>query len=212
MSNEKSQLETEAVEDEVESPSVTGDRSIAADRDVNLAQNGEVQLGGIRARHIEAVNVVEGVQVRGGDAETAADLVELAKVIRRGGISAEEIKAQHLVSGLQYITDPTQATANDLRSEIAALRDQLTQAISNGEITNEADAEDVEEALATAENELNEPKPKGNRVVRKLAEAAEILTHSAEAAAALGKVGTQVIKLAPIAATLYQIAQKLFGG
>lgn len=212
MTNEKSQLETEAIEDEVEGPSVTGDRGIAAGRDVNLAQKGGVQLGGIRARHIEAVNVVEGVQVRGGDAETAAGLVKLAKAIRSGGISAEEIKTQHLVSGLQYIADPTEATASDLRREIAALRDQLAQAIADGEITDKADAEDAEEALATAEKELDESEPKGNRVVRKLAQVAEILTHSAEVAAALGKVGTRVIKLAPVAATLYQIAQKLFGG
>lgn len=188
----------------IEGPVVTGDGSVAA--------SGGVQTGGIRAGRIEAESVVDGVQMQGGDAQAAAGLVALAQAIRRGGISAEEIKARNLVSGLQFIADPGQATADDLRQEVAALREQLAQAIAAGEVADQADAEDAQEALATAEKELAAARPKGNRVVRKLAEAADVLTHGAAAAEALGKVGAQIIKLAPIAATLYQIAQTLFGG
>jgi hypothetical protein len=188
-----------------------GGHVVIAEQGANVAV-GDVQTGGIRAGRIDADNVVDGVQMQGGDVETAAGLVELARAIKRGGISAEEIKAKSLVSGLQYIADPTQAAPDDLRHEVAALRRQLEEAIAAGEITDETDAEDAQDALVKAEEELRTPEPKGNRVVRKLAEVSEILTRSAEAVQGLGQVGAQVIRLAPIAATLWQIAQRLWGG
>ena len=46
-------------------------------------------------------------------------------------LSAEEIKARNLVSGLQYIADPAHASVEDLRRELVALRTQLEQAIAN---------------------------------------------------------------------------------
>jgi hypothetical protein len=198
--------------DRITAPVATGEGSIAAGGDVVLAEGGNAQVGGIRARRIEAESVVDGAQVRGGDAESAAGLVELAKAIRRGGISAEEIKARDLVSGLQYIADPTQPTAGELQREVAALREQLAQAVAAGEVADEADAEDAQAALNETEEELAEPAPQGDRVVRGLAKVTDILTRTADAAQALGQVGAQVIKLAPIAATLYQLAVKLFGG
>src|SRR5260370_32509997 len=100
--------------------------------------------GGIHAKRIKAENVVSGVQVQGGDMQTAATLIQLAQAIRRGEINADEIEARHLVSGLQYIADPTQASAEDLRRELAALRTQLEQAIVAQEISDVADAEDAQ--------------------------------------------------------------------
>ena len=189
-----------------------GGHVIVAEEGSSVAVGRDAQSGGIRAGRIEAENVVDGVQLQGGDAEKAARLVALAQAIRRGGISAEEIKARNLVSGLQYIADPAQASADDLRREVAALRARLEQAVAAGEIADAADAEDAQEALEKAEAELSAPDPQGNRVVRKLAETTEILTRSAQAAQALGQVGRQIIRLAPVAATLWQIAQRLWGG
>jgi hypothetical protein len=179
---------------------------------VAAGEGGVVQFGGIRADRIEAENVVDGVQMQGGDAEMAAGLVKLARAIRRGGISAEEIKAQSLVSGLQYIADPARPTPDELRREIAALREQVEKVVADGEIAEAADAQDAQEALAKAEEELAASQPQGGRVVRKLAEVSEILTRSAEAAQAAGKFGWQVVKLAPLAAALWQIAARLWGG
>ena len=90
----------------------------------------EHEPGGIHARHIEADNVVSGVQMQGGDAQIASSLIQLAQSIRQGKISAEEIKARNLVSGLQYIADPAQASVEDLRRELLALRTQLEEAIA----------------------------------------------------------------------------------
>lgn len=168
--------------------------------------------GGIHARRIEAENVVSGVQMQGGDAQTASALIQLAHSIQRGEISAEEIKARNLVSGLQYIANPAQASVEDLRRELIALRTQLEQAIASQEFSDPADSEDATESLATAETELAKPEPNGNRVLRKLDEFSQIITHSAETADAAGKLGALVIRLAPVAATLWQVAQHLLGG
>ena len=168
--------------------------------------------GGIDAGRIEAENVVSGVQIQGGDAQTVSSLIQLAQSIRQGTISAEEIKAHNLVSGLQYIADPAQATVENLRRELNALHTQLEQAIASQEFSDPADAEDATESLTTAETELAKPQPNGNRVLRKLDELSQIITRSAETADAAGKLGALVIRLAPLAATLWQVAQHLFGG
>ena len=168
--------------------------------------------GGIHARRIEAENVVAGVQMQGGDGQTASELVQLAQSIRQGKISAEEIKARNLVSGLQYIADPAQATVEDLRRELLALRTQLEEAIASHEFSDPVDAQDAQDSLATAETELAKSQPNGNRVLRKLDEFSQIITRSAETADAAGKLGALVIRLAPLAAAIWQVAQHLFGG
>jgi hypothetical protein len=170
--------------------------------------NGE--LGGIRAKHIEAENVVSGIQIQ-GDTQSAAALVHLAQAIRRGDIQANEIKARNLVSGLQYIADPTQASIEEFRRELTALRECLEQAVTAQEIPDPADAADAKNSLEMAEAELTKTQPSGSRVVRKLDEVCQILTRSAQAADAAGKIGALVIKLAPIAATLWQVAQRILG-
>lgn len=168
------------------------------------------EQGGIHARCIEAGNVVSGVQIQGGDAQMASSLIQLAQSIRQGQISAEEIKAHNLVSGLQYIADPAQASVEDLRRELNALRTQLGQAVASQEFTDPADAQDAQECLGAAETELAKPQPNGNRVLRKPEELSQIITRSAQRADAAGKLGAVVIRLAPLAATLWQVAQHLF--
>ena len=170
------------------------------------------EQGGIHARRIEADNVVSGTQIQGGDAQSAAALIQLAQAIQLRDISADEIKARNLVSGLQYIADPAQASLDDLRRELAALRTRLEQAIAVQEIPDAADAEDAQESLTTAETELAKPQPNGGRVLRKLDALSQIVTRSAETAQAAGKLGAMVIQLAPVAATPWQVAQKLLGG
>ena len=116
------------------------------------------------------------------------------------------------MSGLQYIADPTQASVEDLRHELLALRTQLEQVIAAQEFSDPADAQDAQESLTTAEIELAKPHPNGNRVLRKLDEFSQIITRTAEMADAAGKLGALVIRLAPLAATLFQVAHHLFGG
>ena len=94
------------------------------------------------------------MQIQGGDPKQAVALVSLAQAIRRGEISADEIIAHNLVSGLQYIADPAQASTEDLRKELVALRTKVDAAIAAQEIPDEADAQDTKESLDAAEQEL----------------------------------------------------------
>jgi cob(I)alamin adenosyltransferase len=120
------------------------------------------------------------------------------------------------VAGFQYIADPNQATADELRQETARLRTELAAAVQ--EVAADlppdlaADLADAQTALAQAEEELAQEEPAGRRVIRQLKTAAEILTETGKMAEAAQKVGQIVLKWAPAAAALYQIAQKLFGG
>jgi len=109
------------------------------------------QLDGIHARRFEVDNIVSSTQIQEGFTQTATALVQLTQAIQQGDISADEIKARHLVSGLQYIADPTQASVDDLRHELAALRTKLEHAIAAHEILDAADAEDAQASLTTAE-------------------------------------------------------------
>jgi hypothetical protein len=90
------------------------------------------------------------------------------------------------------------------------LKQQLAEAIAAGEIDKAGDAEDVQADLIEVETELAKTEPQGNRVLRKLKSVTDILTESATVAQKAGKVGLAIIKLAPVAATLYQIAVNLF--
>lgn len=170
------------------------------------------QTGGIQADHIEAENVVQGFQQLGGDLSQAAEAVTLAEALSSGRITAGSIQAKNVVAGFQYIADPAQATPDELRREIGRLRQQLAEALTAGEIEAGADAEDAQEALAKAEEELAQPEPQGRRIVRQLKTAAEILTETVQTAEAAQKLGQTVLTLAPAVAALYQIAVKLFGG
>ena len=179
---------------------------------VGTGSRSHVQVGGIRAGRIDAQNVVDGVQVQGVTAKDAAGLVRLAKAIQRGGITAQQIDAGSVVSGLQFLAGIPPAGQDDLRKEIAALREQVQQAIADGEVERAGDAEDVQDALEKAEAELASPQPDGERVIRKLETAAQILTRVADLAQAAGKVGWHVIRLAPLAAALWKLAERILGG
>ena len=177
-----------------------------------VAHQGRVQTGGISAGRIEAENVVDGAQVQGAPAADAAQLVSLAKAIRRGGIEAREIQAGSVVSGLQWLAGRAPDTPEELRREVAALREQVEQAAAEGEIADPDEADDASDALAKAEQELAKPEPRGERVARHLDTVSQVLTRLAEVAQAAGQVSLEVIKLAPIAAALAQLARKVLGG
>jgi predicted RNA-binding Zn ribbon-like protein len=191
--------------DKANNITITGDGNVVGNK-----SSSHVQKGGIHADRIEADNVVDGVQLQGGTPEMAANLIQAAKAIQRGGITAKEIKAGNVVSGLQFLTGKPPETQADLRAEVAALREQVQQAIAAGEVADAGDAEDVTDALAKTEAELEKSEPNGKRVVRHLESATDILTGVAESTAAARNIGWQIIKLAPLAAALAQLAQAIF--
>lgn len=191
-----------------------GERGVLVEGDVSgsIITGDQSSVGGIHANRIEAENVVQGMQQLGGDLTNAADAVALAEALRGGSITAGSIEAKNVVAGFQYIADPAHATPDELRQEVAELKRQLAAAIAAGEIETSGDVDDVQNALAAAETELAEAQPQGSRVVRKLKEAAELLTEGAKTTAAARQAGQALLKLAPVAAAIYQIATNLFGG
>jgi hypothetical protein len=173
-------------------------------------KNDREPAGGIRARRIHAENVVEGVQFQGVDRDTAAQLISLARGIQSNGIDADEVITRNLVTGLQYIDKAGQSSIDELRNELNAIHVKLAEAISEGDIP-EHDATYADEALTEAEMELAQPRPNRGSIVRKLGDVAEIVTKTAEASAATQKLTSQAIGLAPLVATVYQVAQRLLG-
>ena len=145
----------------------------------------------IKARNIKA-KTVAGVQVRGIDAESAAKLAGVD-----GDVIADVIEAE-TVAGFQLLSRPGDATLDELRADVAALRK-----LPAGTASEEARAE-----LEAVQEELEREKPAGDVVVPKLERAAEILTKSTKTAEAAGKLGTS---LAPYVQTLAQAAASLFG-
>lgn len=185
---------------------ITGNGNVIADSAEGI------QTGGIRAGRIEAENIVDGMQIKGADAQSAEALVSLARQIRSGGISANEIKAKNLVSGLQFISNPDEPKADELLREISVLKEKLREAVAAGEIDDPRDAGDAKDSLEKAETEIKAPEPSGRRIVNGLSEASEILTRSAETLQAAGKVKAKVLELAPYAASLWQMATGIWGG
>lgn len=167
--------------------------------------------GGIHAKTIKADNIVDGVLMEGGDAETAQSLIQLAKQLERGAITADSMEAKNIVTGLHFIKDPKSATADDLHKEIAALKADIQKAVAAGEVPDEDNAKDLQSDVERTEKELAKPQPDGGKIVRWLGSATTILNNSAETAQAAGKLQTQVIKLAPAAAVVYSIARTVFG-
>jgi len=166
---------------------------------------------GIHAKTIKADNIVNGVLMEGGDAETAQSLIQLAKELERGSITADSMEAKNIVAGLHFIKDPASATADDLHKEIAALKADIQKAVAAGEVPDEDDAQELTTAVEKTETELAKPDPQGGKVVRWLNNITTILNGSAETAQAAGKLQNQVIKLAPAAAVVYSIARTVFG-
>lgn len=166
--------------------------------------------GGIHVEHIVSENVVSGIQIKVGDAQSAAAFVRLAQAIQRGDISVEEIKICHLISGLQNIANSTKAKMEELDRKLLALRTKLELRLAAQEIPDTADAEDARESLTIAEDELAKLQPLGNRVLRKLDAFGYNVTCNGQTPT--GKLGAMAIQLAPLAAIVRQVVQKLLGG
>ncbi len=191
-----------------------GERGVLVEGNVsgNIITGDQNQVGGIQAKTIKAENVVQGVQQLGGDLSNVAAAVSLAEALRGGTITADSIEAKNVVAGLQYIADPSNATPQELQQQVAELQRQLAEALTDAKMEADADMEDAQDALNQAETELGKSEPHGKRIVRKLKEAADILTEGAKTTDAARKTGLALLKLAPVAAALYQIATTLFAG
>jgi hypothetical protein len=166
---------------------------------------------GIRARRIEADNVVDGVQVVGEVSETR-ELVALAREVISGGIDVDDLCARNVVTGLQIIRDPSRATVTELRREVLALESRLL-AIQPGpdaEVTAELAA--ARGDVATARAELEGAQPDAGVVLPRLRSAAELVTTVADTTEAAGRTVEGIATIATALAAVGAIAARVLGG
>jgi hypothetical protein len=169
--------------------------------------------GGIKAGgNIQADNIVTGVQVQGADADTARALLALAQNIQTGSVEAvKDIIAKNIVTGFQYLGQGGgELTREQFQQELAALRQQLGQAIAAGEIEDEYEAEDAQKAIDRAIQQSQAEQPVAEKIAQQLDAATTIIERAAKTTQAAGKFGATVIKLAPIAAALKQLVELFF--
>jgi hypothetical protein len=165
------------------------------------------RTGSVRARTIQADNIVTGQQIQGADAEAARELLALAREIDTGDVEAEAIMAKNVVLGLQYLGQGgTAPTLQQFQQELAALREHLAQAVQAGEIAQAYDAQDAQTAVDRAIEQSQVPQPAAEKITPHLERAVTIINQAAEAANSVGKFQAAVIKLAPIGTALYRLA------
>ena len=101
----------------------------------------------------------------GGEASAAPDLAEAQSRLRTGSITADEtIEADTVAVGYVYIADPAQATPDDVRQEIARLRRQIEELLSQGTAANQGDAEDARDAMRKADESIARATASARRV------------------------------------------------
>jgi len=173
-------------------------------------RTGSIKAGG----KIQADNVVTGIQIQGGDAAIARACLDAAQALQQtGSIEAvQDIIAKNVVTGLQYIGQAdTTPNVEQLHRELAALREQLQQAIQAKEIADPYEAKDVQKAVDRAIEQTHTAKPVAERITTHLAKASTIVTKAATVAEAAGKLQAVVLKLVPVVAALQKLASLLFG-
>lgn len=166
---------------------------------------------GIRARRIEADNVVRGVQAQGVTPEMADRLVSLAQINPGWSIDSDDIVAKNVVDGLQFINYADDATVADLRNGVSAIQSQLEVLKKAGYFGENRSDEMATVAAADALTELHVDSPDGSRVVRGLQWLAAILANAVMASEAAGKVSDSLRVLAGAAVKLWHLAQGIFG-
>lgn len=123
-----------------------------------------------------------------------------------GQFQAENVAGSDIILGGQ----PIPQTREEFDRLLAKLKALLEQAVQAGEIENERDAEAAVEDLQNAAEESQAEEPRTSRLKRYLENVSETLEGSAKVTEAAGKVGTAVIKAAPIAVALIKLAQVVF--
>lgn len=168
--------------------------------------------GGVKAgRNIQADNIVTGVQIQGADAETAQKLLESAQQIKNGSVEAvQDIIAKNIVTGFQYLGQGGQVTRQQFDKELAAVKEQLAEAIAANEIEDEEEAEDAQTAVKRAIKHSQAEQPTAEKITKNLTKAAEIIEGAANTAKSAKNFGARVIQLVPVVLGLAKIAQLFF--
>ncbi len=172
----------------------------------NQSPGNVLKVGG----KLKADRLTIGTHVEGADAQAAAELAKIQgnNRVELGEQSEAEIK--DIVVGLRYIADPAAATPDDVRNEIADLRQRLNALLASEAVKDAGEAEDAQDALRKAEEAMN--KSDGKRATGKLEEAAGYLGRLGNLVGQATELGAKLGGFAGAIGGLVEIGRRLFGG
>ncbi|MCZ7669408.1 MAG: hypothetical protein M5U34_20625 [Chloroflexi bacterium] len=124
-------------------------------------------------------------------------------VVGGGSVQAENIAGRDIIIGQEP------QNKQEFQDQLAALEALLKEAIANGEIPA-TDANSVQSDVQDAVEEAAKEEPSPKRLTSRLEYVQEVLDKAAGVTGAAGKVGSAVLKAAPIVAGLVKAASILF--
>ena len=127
----------------------------------------------------------------------------VGSVIGDGSLQAENTAGRDIIIGQEP------KNQQEFQDQLIALEALIQEAIANNEIPAD-EVEDVQDDVQDAAKEIAKETPSAKRLTSRLEYVQEILEKSAGVATAGGKVGTAVLKAAPIVAGLVKAASILF--
>jgi hypothetical protein len=120
------------------------------------------------------------------------------------------VEADQIAKTIVISDHAASATPEEFIQQLEALLILVGRAVRAKEIPSNRDADDVVQALQRVLEMAQEQNPPKNRIVRRLEDVGDVLSATAGAAQAAGKIGAAVIKAVPIIAGLIQLAQIVF--
>jgi hypothetical protein len=160
----------------------------------------------IKAKKIQAKNVVSGVQAVGVKPAELETIQQWVAGRLDGSISADVIEADNVVQGLQWIAPGVITDLAGLRGRLGEFEEEIRAGARYGE-TRAAG-----QALTAARKELDQPQPSVAKVLEKLERATKVLTKASQTAEAAGHLSKNLIRWSVAVAGLWQIAAKVLGG
>lgn len=127
--------------------------------------------------------------------------------IGEGSVQAENIAGRDINITHNY-AEPTNKA--EFAEQLVQLEALLKEAIANGEIEDERDAETAIEDIQDALAEVQHEEPRAKRIGRRLEDVQEILDRAGKVAEAARKTGTAAIKALPIISGLIKVVQTVF--
>jgi hypothetical protein len=171
----------------------------------------EERSPGIRARRIDAENVIHGSQLQGVPADLAQELLPALKPTVEGGITADHISARNVIEGIQILNSAGVVTVTDMRSQLAVLTAQLKELAANNCFNDPLEGKIALGAAADASAELDPASPDGPRVLGRLERLSHVLKSAVAVCTTAGTLSESLASVASLAEALYHAAQRLFG-
>lgn len=177
-------------------------------KDGSLARDGSSR--GIRARRINAHNVVQGIQIKGAASDIIGEVVPSIQRTHEGSIEADDINAYSVVSGLQYTHPADGTTLREMYTELQDLRKELVALSVSGNFSDDQLGQKVLRLAEDLSTELQSSHPDERRVVRDLRMLSDDLSWAARVYNTAGEVSVSIARCTSKANMLWRWARYSF--